>query len=318
MKEINYLEIIKKAWNITWHNKFLWWFGLFLALGGGFNFNVTGQNNWAKNLENKGDWLGNFLAEHWIAVAIAATILAVLAIIFLILKTIAFAGLLKSLIKIERDEKTSFRKEFKKGKKYFWRIIGAEIIISLVAFGIATILVVPALFLFVYFESFAFGLILSFLAMIIFIPLIVLAVYLSRYARFYIVLSDLNIKDSLENSYKVFRKNIFPSILMSLLFIPINMLMVLVFVGLLFVLVLVFLIPGITAYFIFSTVGVVAVCLFACFILAAAFIFASSIYLTFLQTAWFLFFKEIATVKEDPIKETETEIIENIPHPEEA
>lgn len=317
MREINYLELIKKAWNITWRNKFLWWFGLFLALGGGinFNFNIPGRNNWIENQESA---INNFLEAHWILVLIGILILVIIALFLFVLKTLSYAGLLKALIKLEKKESTSFGQEFKNGKKYFWKIIAAEILVGLFTFGIILVLVVPVLFSFFYIESMTLGLILSFLGAIIMVPLIVLAVYLCRYARFYIVLSDLGVRESLENGYKIFKKNMLPSILLSLLFIPIGMLMTLVFIGLVFVLALVFLVPGITAYFIFSTAGIIGVIAVAFFVFLASFILASSIYMTFANAAWFLFFKEIATEKEDPIEEKEEEAIEKLPNPEEA
>ena len=39
MSKINYLQIIKDAWKITWKNRYLWWFGFFVTLGGGGGMN---------------------------------------------------------------------------------------------------------------------------------------------------------------------------------------------------------------------------------------------------------------------------------------
>lgn len=321
LDKINYLELIKKAWSIAWKNKYLWWFGLFLSLGGGwgFNFNIPGRGGWADRLETK-EKIADLFARYREFVLAGIVLWVILGIIFFVLKLISHAGIIKTLSKIDRNEKGNFREGFREGKKYFWRLLGLNLIIGFLAAGIFIILFVPVMFLF-YLGSWALGIVALLFAISIFIPLIILASFLAKYAYFYIVLSDLKIFPSIERSYQIFRGNILSSIIMALIFIPVSIALSLTILISIVLIGLVFLIPGIISYLTLSYSGVYAISAIGLFCVLAWIFLLGSVYQTFYQTAWFLFFKEIASVKEELIKETEKEkeVAEKIiPSPEEA
>ena len=323
MKDINYLEIIKKSWRITWENKYLWWFGLFLALGGGFNFNFNfpSKNEWQENMNGKEEIFTNFLSQHWKIVIILVILLVLIGIILFILSVISQAGLLKTLSKIEKNEKGNFKEGFFQGKKYFWKILGIGFTVGILIFFLALVLSLPVALLF-YLKSMVFGILAAILALVIFVPSLILTVYIRKYACFFAVLSDLGIKSSLENGYQIFRKNIFSSIIMALFFIPINIAMFILVIGLILVVGLIFLLIGIILNLIIAKIGIwIAVTLGVLAFLVLV-VFAGSIFQVFSQTVWFLFFGEIAKVKEEQKEEVLTQekktAQETIPSPEKA
>lgn len=292
-----------------------------MSLGGGwgFNFNIPGRGDWTDRLETE-EKIADFFTRYWELVLAGIVLLVILGIVFFVLKLISRAGIIKTLSKIEKNEKGNFREGFGEGKKYFWKLFGLNLILGFLAAGIFVILFVPVMFLF-YLKSLALGIIASFLAILIFIPLLILVSFLAKYASFYAILSDLGITMSIERGYQLFVDNIFSSIIMALIFIPVSIALSLAVLISIVLIGLIFLIPGIIFYLALSYSGVYAISAIGLFCVLAWIFLLGSVYQTFYQAAWFLFFKEIASVKEDPIAETETEkeITEKIiPSPEEA
>ena len=297
MKEINYLEIIKEAWLVTWKNKYLWWFGLFLTLGGGLNLNFPGFNG-SKEPGKIPDSINIFFSNHWEIISIAIAVVIFLWLIFVVLGIVSKAGLMKTLAKIKKSKDGDFKKGFKEGRKYFWKLVAVNLFLAVSLIALILIFFVPVAMLF-YLNAPIFGILATLLAIIIFIPLAVLACFLGKYASFYVVLSDLGIKESLDNSYRLFRKNILSSIVMSLIFIPISLALFLATLILLAFVFLLFLAIGFALYHFLLKTGIMIAVVSGGSVALVFLVIASSIYKVFYQTVWFLFFKEIATIKKE-------------------
>jgi hypothetical protein len=322
MKEVNYLEIIKKSWFITWKNKYLWWFGLFLALGGGASFNFPGNSEWSKKAGENEDQFRSFLNQHWQLVVALIAVIGIICLALIILKLIAKAGLIKTLNEIEKKITGNFKKGFWEGKKYFWKILAIGLILGFFILSLFVILAVPIALLFSV-KAFILGtFFVLFSAVVIFIPLVVLASFIGKYSIYYVVLSDLGIKASIENGYQIFRKNIIPSIIMALFFIPINIALFILIITSFLAIGIIFLLVGIILYLALAKIGIIIAVSSGVLIFIVILFLANSIFQVFCQTIWFLFFKEIATVEEEErIEESapEKSTIEKIlPSPEEA
>lgn len=316
-KKINYLSILKKAWEITWHNKYLWWFGLLISLGiGDFNFNYGLHNGeWGKN-EKTVQALSNFFQQFsgWIIAGISLALVFI--VILVVIKIISRAGLISSMDKIHNNQKASFKSGFKKGRDYFWRILLSSLVVNLFILGVFLILLLPVVYLFLI-KSFILGIITSACAFFIFIPIVILACFIRKYAHFYIVISELSIMSALDSAYRLFKNNIFSSIIMALLFFPIGIILAMAMLTLFFSLGLIFLGIGMLFYAVFSKIGVFAVTALGILILIAIFLAASSVYQVFFYAAWMLFFKEIALVRTEEVCVAEEELIEKkLPSPE--
>ena len=181
------------------------------------------------------------------------------------------------------------------------------------------LLVVPVAVLFSL-GSPIFGILAAILAILISIPIIILASFIGKYASFYIILSDLGIKASIENGYQVFRKNILASIIMALFFIPISIALFVLVITVLLAVGFVFLLSGVALYLMLAKIGIIIAVSLGSFIFIVFLILVNSIFQVFCQTIWFLFFREIASVKEEEkVEENAVEIAQkNVPAPEEA
>ncbi len=312
LSEINYPEIIKKSWNTVWSNRYLWWFGFFVALGSG-----GGSFNWSGGEEEKISQVNKEMVESFISQNIAWIMLGALAVVFLvvifyILGVWGRAALIKSFQFIEKKKKCNFKTGFREGKKYFWRIFGSNIILSLIATLVFIALFFPIAMLF-YFKLNIAGIIGILIAIIIFIIVAVIVSFVSEYAAIYIVLSDLKIRSALENSYQLFRKNILAGIVMSFIFIAIKSA---IFIAMIMVFAILAT-PVAATYFLASKLFFWTGAAVGTAIFIVASLLIRSVYEAFQQIAWILFFEEIASQEEDPVEEKSEELSgERLPYPE--
>ena len=287
--------------------------------GLGYNYNIP-LNNYKKE---SGADIGkeiiekatNFASLHWEAIAAVLIALIILVLFFLIIGILARGGLIKAIHNIDNKRKASFRENFKEGKKYFWRLLLSRILVNFFLLGTAMTLFIPVVFLFSM-KSVFLGLVTSFLAIMIFIPLLITSSFLKKYSSVYIILGDLKILSSLENAYTLFRKNIFSSIVMALLFIPIGIAIgiLLFFVALLFLAGL--LLAGFVMQLFFNKIGIWIIVSVGIIIFLLIFLIISAVYKVFCQSVWILFFKEIA--KSEKKEEIVEEVLSDkkIPEPE--
>jgi hypothetical protein len=220
--QIPYTDIFKNAWQITWKNRFLWWFGLFLSLAAGFSINWNGGNWNNSDPREQAVWqkISAFFSEHPGLIPALVGITIALYIVFVILAALARGGAIKSIDYILKNQPAGFRPGMVEGKKYFWPILSLSIILFFFIALSAIVLFTPVFFLFfsrVYFG----GILLAACAVLIFIPLIILASFVKTFGYIYIALGELGFRPAIENAYDLFLKNILTSIIMALLFLPI-------------------------------------------------------------------------------------------------
>jgi hypothetical protein len=319
MNSIDFLEIIKKGWKITWSNKYLWWFGLFLALGGGASFNFPMGNNSSDQVLKSEGMIGNIFQQYWQIAIVIGIVLFLFILAVFVFRILSQAGIIKEIDKVEKNDQGNFKRGIAGGKKYFWKLILLEILVGFLVLAILVILGIPVAFLF-FLKAYLFGFLSAFLAVVIFIPLVILISFSRKYAVFYLILADLGVKDSLEKGYCIFRKNILMSIVMSLIFIPIGIILFFTMIFLVLAITIIFFPMGLIAYFIFLKTGVIIVASLTILVFIICLIVLSAVYQVLYQASWYLFFKEIASIKkEEEAKETVREVAEKtLPNPESA
>lgn len=304
MSTINYIQILKDAWQITWKNRFLWWFGLLIALAspGSMNLNLGSGGN-EKIDDAKIQKISDFMVQnmHWIiAVAIA---LALLAVVLVIIGIIARAGLIKSIDSFCKNKPLGFKMGMREGKRYFGKLFLLGISIFFLALSSIIVLTVPIIFL-ILTKAYALGIFLGILAFLILIPVFILAVFLKEFGNLYVVLGNLSAWNSLEKAYELFRKNLIASIVMWLLFIPIGFTLMLAIIAILIPLAIIFIAIGFGLYFAAGTAGAIIAAATGAICFLSIVLALRSVYETFAQTVWYLFFLEIAKPKvEEKIEE---------------
>jgi len=302
--KINYLEIIKKAAVIVWRNKFLWWFGFFVlisATSGSF-FQYSPREQVIEKQK-----IFEFIAAHreWIIFGGLAA-LAVW-IILLIVGITGKGALIKSINNIVEKKESSFKIGWKEGKKYFWKIFLIGFLAGIFILALLIMFIIPIGFLF-FNKAYLLGGILSFLAIIIFIPVVFLVSFIRIYGYLYAVLGDLSLRDSLENAYALLQKNITPSILLSLVFLIVGALVTLAAIVVIIPLVIIFLIIGALLFLLAKQIGIIITAAMALFFILIFMFLGGSAYQAFTHAVLVLFFREIATPKveekaEEPVKE---------------
>lgn len=138
---MDYLEILKKAFQITWKHKYLWVLGFLVALAGSgsnFNSNFNSQSS-SQDFSGAGKWLESYL----IIIVLVVLILMFLYFIIWILSIIAQAGLVGAVDGIESGKEMGLGKAFGIGAHYFWRALGINILLGLVMFVLVMVFVVP-------------------------------------------------------------------------------------------------------------------------------------------------------------------------------
>lgn len=307
MSKINYLEILKKSWQTTWKNKYLWWFGFFVALagwGGAFNYNLSENQGPQKFSEQA---LIDFASTHAALIASVAITALLILLLFLVLGVIGRGALIASVEKIITQKESDFRSGFADGKKYFWKILWLGLSVSLLTILTLCVLIAPVVFFF-YEKSYVIGFILLLIALAIIIPILFIAAFLRIYGYLYAVLGNLSVGDALENAYELLRQNVMTSIFVCLIFFAINIIFGLLLVGLILPITLVFLAVGFVLSLIFQKIGAaLALALFALMMLPII-MWLKSLYEVFTQAFFVLFFHEIAKPKvEEKIAEPATE-----------
>lgn len=228
----SYRSILKQAWAITWNYKYLWFFGLFASLavaGGSMEYQFLGQildkGIIASSYQNLTNILaaGNLCQQIWLGIIdlghqnflvilntiTVALLLLILFSIFVWLAISSQAAIIDNIKKILTSKRKpailSIREGLTKGTRNFWSILWLNVLIKIMVSFAFLIASLPLLFL-VISDSYAFVIIYTIL-FTIFVPVAVSISLIIKYAIAYCVLEDYSVIKSLNNGWKLFKKN---------------------------------------------------------------------------------------------------------------
>lgn len=294
---MDYFGIIKRAWLITWQNKFLWVFGFFAAGLSGFSFNFSfpsPQNN--KEFYNSFIFqiyqFYEFLSKYWFVVLFISLVLFLIFLVFFVLDIVSHNALINSVKKIEKNESTSLKDGFKFGFSKFWKMFGLRCLMGLAVSFALIILAVPVISLFV-FRMYGRGFILLILALIIFLPLLFIFSLILNYAMRGLILRNLGIFSSINFGFCLFKNNILKTIIIFLILILASFLLGILFLFLLLFIALPFALLGIIFYFVGGWTASLIVGAFGFLIFLALITLISSVYNTFSSSVWTLTYLEL-------------------------
>jgi len=257
---MNYGDLIRDAFRITLHNRFLWFFGFF-AGGTGTNFfgNVSsgGGNFNPDDFQQSSTMLsaiqvGQGLSSAVLIVGIVIVVL-ILALFFIFLAIVSQGALADSVAAIDRGEGRRFGTAFGSGMGNFWRVLGYYILFFLVALGLIVVIAIPVALLiggtFAATQStgarisvaVVVGLLALLLLIVVFIPLSIIA----QYALRDIVVRRERVLGSVASGYSLFRRNIGRSLLLWLIQIGLSIGIAIAFILVLLIVGLVLTIPAI-------------------------------------------------------------------------
>jgi len=300
-KEVPFIEILKRAGQIVWQNKFLVWFGFLMALGSPGSLNISNSKEWNK----ESDVIRNFIETHWQLFFTVVLALLVLSIFLFLLALLGKAGLVRSVSLVIQNKKTSFREGWKTGKKYLWNLFKLSLIFFFAILIIVLVLSIPVIFLAIK-GSWISTILVGLLAIAIFIPLAFILALTNIFAEFYTILSNLKVWSAIELGYNLLVKNIKNSLIFSFLMFAVNMIASIVF---LFISIITFLVLAPSGILFYNLNKIVfGIFMSLAVLLTLVILFSiSSLLLAYKTTAWTLFFYEIASTKTGEVEKVSEE-----------
>ncbi|MFW5888095.1 MAG: hypothetical protein ACOCVY_00055 [Patescibacteria group bacterium] len=315
-----YRKIFKKTIPLSWHNKYLWFFGLFAAFLGGVGKYDISINKLSGGLQEgtyfgfarflnsealEGLTLSNFIQAFQkdpVSVVIIIILFAVLAALFLFvlwLSIVSQIGLVNNSAEAFQSNKKysslGIKDGVQAGVKNFWPVLGWNLIIKTIVYLSFALMSLPVVYFFADDYSLSAGI--SYLILfILFIPVSLILSLLLKYSICYIVLQSKSFTDAIKDSWKLFLNNWLISLEMGFILFAIQFLLTIA-------LVLAGLAIGIPFLFLAILFGSLATPFFwmviSVYILSAIAltIFAGSIFTVFQISSWTALFLEITKKK---------------------
>jgi hypothetical protein len=225
---MDYQNIIKKAFKIVWHNRFMWLLGLLTGgvstLQSGSNYSLDNSDfekikNWhhiipsgdniaeasAKSAERVlGDSLFSLMSSPTFRIVLVVILLLVIILIYL--HFTARGAIIKSASKLNDGEKLTLGAAWKHGERYFWRVFIFNLVVTAIILLILSILVTPIILLAIFGLSIA-AIILGLLLAILFLLFIIYLAFIAPYAERILVLENKRALESISLGIKFFNKH---------------------------------------------------------------------------------------------------------------
>ena len=224
---MNYGDLLSEAFRLTWRNRYLWFFGFFIAGGGGsFNFPANFGGEEVRNpfgpVAGPLQWISDNLV---LFLTVVISVIVVLALIFLVLSMISQGALAESVAALHRGETRSFGSAFRVGTTNFWRVFGLKVLFFLIALGLILVIFLPvvlgALAAFSLTDSTGLR-VLAVVLGVLFVLVALVVVFLpfaivNQFGLRELVVSRRRITESIAGGFRLFRRNIGRSLLVWLI-----------------------------------------------------------------------------------------------------
>lgn len=230
---MNYGDLIKDAFAISWRNKYLWFFGFFAGgVGSSFGGNVpSGAGNFdgggsdQSGASGLAAQVGPGVLDNVALLVALFVIIGLLVLLFLVMTLISQGALADNVAAIDRGEGRRFRSGWRAGLGNIWRVLGYYVVYFLIELGLLIAIGVPIALLvgvtFAVTQSVAARVVVAVLAgllgvaalILVFIPLSIIG----QYALREIVVRRAGIFASFGGGYGVFRRNVGKSLLVWLI-----------------------------------------------------------------------------------------------------
>lgn len=149
---MDYLGIIRKAYQITTKHKFLWIFGILAGGAGGlksFNISLPNYSNGNGEIDKalaSFNWPVFWTTYGGLILGLLA-IFGIFAVVMFILNIISQGALVASVDKLSKEQKSDFRDSFISGAHQFWRILGVSVLYCLMVLASLVVLGGPTIYL---------------------------------------------------------------------------------------------------------------------------------------------------------------------------
>ena len=222
---MDYGEVLKRTWEITWKYKGLWVLGILAACGNGGGGGGGGGGGQASS-GIRGDSLGpgelsgierffsNIPEETLIILAVALVVLIlVLALVALVLGVIGQGGLIAGFNQADQGADVSLAEALGMGTHFFWRLLGIRLLLF------AAALIVVILFAIFAVVTLGIGVLCLIPLLCILVPLMILVGVYVTLTTVALVVENLGIFDAFRRAWEVARANIGPLLVMAFILI---------------------------------------------------------------------------------------------------
>ena len=242
---MDYGNLLSRAWNIVWNNKFMFVLGFLAALGGGGNGGSAGSNFRVGPRGVPSDFsaeVERFFAQFGPLFLGLACLGLLLVVVFWLIRLAAQGGLISAAARIDAGEKVTFGQAFSAGTSKLGRLIGINLLLygPLLVVGIGA-----AILFFVTAGAAAFSAIgasggrgeletvagtlgvfaICFVCLAcLMIPLFILVSVIHPFAQRGAVLQNLGVTASISHAWNIIKENLGDVILLIILFIIIGLL----------------------------------------------------------------------------------------------
>jgi len=231
----NFGEVLTRSWQIIWKHKVLWIFGILASCGrsgGNFNSNSSsgggdgggfGQPDLPPQVLR---WFQVIEENLTTIIVVGIALICIIWIVTIFLGTIGKIGLIRGASQADGGaESLIFGQLFSESIPYFWRMFGLSLIVSI---PIAVVFVALFAGLIVFAVSASGGSDESTLGFLAFLPLIIgcfcllipvmfVVGMILRQSERAIVLEEMGVLPALSRGWEVFRKNLGPIIVMTII-----------------------------------------------------------------------------------------------------
>ena len=255
----NFGEVLTRAWQIIWKHKVLWIFGILASCGrGSGGGNGGGGNGGNNNFNSSGpdlppqvmqwfQWIQDHLTQF---IAITVAVLCVIWIVVAFLSTIGKIGLIRGTAQAEGGaESLIFGQLFSESTPYFLRMFGLSLILSLPLLIVLVALIGGLVVFGISSRGENIGMLAIVPVMLgcfcLLIPVMFVVGMIFRQSERAIVLEELGVMPAISRGWDIFRANLGPIILMTIILAVIGFV-----VGLVIAIpILIIVIPAMIAFF---------------------------------------------------------------------
>jgi hypothetical protein len=227
---MNYGDLIRDALRITWHNRYLWFFGFFVGLGSGGGGGAGGgggdvdEQSSAEIASVSAFAIQQEPFENVSLIIALIVLVLVIFLVFFVLYVISQGGLTDGVAAIERGERRSFVSIWRAGLSHFPRVLLQVLLFLGIAIGLLLAAALPIVLLVAgafATDSMAFRVLAVIVAVtlaiavlvIVFIPLAIVR----QFARRELVVRGLGVLGSVGRGYVLFRRHTSSSLLVWLI-----------------------------------------------------------------------------------------------------
>ncbi len=233
---MNYGDTLRRSWQLTWNNKWLWLLGFLAALGGGSSISSNSNYQMDPNTTTPGGISPELAAGLTGAVLLLCCIGVIIGILLWLVSLASKGGLITSVVELDRGQPSSFGRAFRQG----WRKLLPLVLMTLLLFSVLIVLGIILAVGFAGTIAAAIGagtsggsdalagilgtagfVFLCLLCLLIPLSLVLNLIYPFAYRG--IMLRDMPVVDSIRHGWRVLREHLGEILILGLIFFVINL-----------------------------------------------------------------------------------------------